>query len=52
MKSWHMSLGAGLAGLVQKTRDTPAPSPGEVLLRVHAVSLNQRELMILPGEFA
>jgi len=47
MKSWHMSLGAGMAGLLQKTREVPTPGPGEVLVRVHAVSLNQRELMIL-----
>jgi NADPH:quinone reductase-like Zn-dependent oxidoreductase len=47
MKSYHMSLGAGLDGLVLKNHDVPAPGPGEVLVRVHAVSLNFRELSIL-----
>lgn len=47
MKSYHMSLGAGLEGLVQRHHDVPTPGPGEVLLRVHAVSLNFRELSIL-----
>ena len=47
MKSYHMSMGAGLQGLVLKTHDTPEPGRGQVLVRVHAVSLNYRELMIL-----
>jgi NADPH:quinone reductase-like Zn-dependent oxidoreductase len=42
-----MSMGGGLGGLLLKSHDMPAPGPGEVLLRVHAVSLNYRELMIL-----
>lgn len=47
MKRWHMSLGAGLDGLRQREHTLPAPGPGEVLVKVHAVSLNQRELSIL-----
>jgi len=47
MKSYHMSLGAGLDGLALKNHDVPTPGPGEVLVRVHAVSLNFRELSIL-----
>jgi NADPH:quinone reductase-like Zn-dependent oxidoreductase len=47
MRSYHMSLGAGLHGLVLRHHDVPEPGPHEVLLRVHAVSLNYRELMIL-----
>ena len=47
MKSWHMSLGAGLDGLVLRARDVPRPGPRELLLRVHAASLNQREISIL-----
>jgi NADPH:quinone reductase-like Zn-dependent oxidoreductase len=47
MKSYHMSLGAGLQGLVLREHERPQPRPGEVLLKVHAVSLNFRELMIL-----
>ena len=47
MRSWHMTLGAGLDGLVLRERDVPRPGPREVLLRVHAASLNQREISIL-----
>jgi NADPH:quinone reductase-like Zn-dependent oxidoreductase len=47
MKSYHMGLGAGLDGLVLKNHDVPTPGPSEALLRVHAVSLNFRELSIL-----
>jgi NADPH:quinone reductase-like Zn-dependent oxidoreductase len=47
MKSYHMNLGAGIDGLTLKEHDSPAILPSEVLVRVHAVSLNFRELMIL-----
>lgn len=42
-----MDMGAGLGGLVLKQHEVPQPGPNEVLLRVQAVSLNYRELMIL-----
>ena len=42
-----MNMGAGLDGLTLRQHDMPEPGPNEVLLRVHAVSLNYRELMIL-----
>ncbi|HSV53904.1 MAG TPA: NAD(P)-dependent alcohol dehydrogenase [Burkholderiaceae bacterium] len=47
MKSYHMNMGAGLQGLVLREHARPEPGPGEVLVRVHAVSLNFREIMIL-----
>jgi NADPH:quinone reductase-like Zn-dependent oxidoreductase len=47
MKSYHMNLGAGIDGLTLKEHDSPAILPSEVLVRVHPVSLNFRELMIL-----
>ncbi len=47
MKSYHMTLGAGLDGLVARQHEVPQPGPNEVLVRVHAVSLNYRELAIL-----
>src|SRR5947207_12451274 len=47
MRSWHMSLGAGLDGLALRHHDVPEPGPHEVLLRVRAVSLNYREVSIL-----
>jgi NADPH:quinone reductase-like Zn-dependent oxidoreductase len=51
MKSYHVNLGAGLAGLMVKEHDRPVPGPREVLVRVRASSLNYRELMILRGNY-
>jgi NADPH:quinone reductase-like Zn-dependent oxidoreductase len=48
MKSWHLDgSGVGLDGLSLRHREIPKPGRGEVLLRVHAASLNYRELLIL-----
>ena len=47
MKSYHMNMGAGLGGLTLKQHDSPKPGPHEVLVRVRAASLNNRELLIL-----
>ena len=48
MKSWHLlGLGAGLDGLQLRERDVPQPGAREVLVRVHACSLNYREISIL-----
>jgi NADPH:quinone reductase-like Zn-dependent oxidoreductase len=47
MKSYHINLGAGIAGLLMREHDIPVPSPHEVLVRVRACSLSFRELMIL-----
>ena len=51
MKSYHVNKGAGLAGLTLKEHDVPVPGPREVLVRVWANSLNQRELMVLQGTY-
>ncbi|AKJ67766.1 NADPH:quinone oxidoreductase [Pandoraea thiooxydans] len=51
MKSYHASLGAGIAGISVRERQRPAPGPGEVLIRIHACALNARELMILRGYY-
>ncbi|WOB07962.1 NAD(P)-dependent alcohol dehydrogenase [Piscinibacter gummiphilus] len=47
MKRWHMTMGGGLDGLRLREFEMPAPGPGEVLVKLHAVSLNYRELSIL-----
>jgi NADPH:quinone reductase-like Zn-dependent oxidoreductase len=48
MKSWHVDgLGVGLDGLVLRQREIPQPGWHEVLVRVHATSLNYREILIL-----
>lgn len=47
MRSYHLTMGAGLGGLTLREHAAPSPGPGEALVRVRAVSLNYRELMIL-----
>ncbi len=47
MRSHHIRIGAGLEGLTLREHPDPRPGPRQVLVRVHAVSLNARELMIL-----
>jgi NADPH:quinone reductase-like Zn-dependent oxidoreductase len=51
MKSYHASLGSGLAGLTLREHDVPKPGVREVLVRVRANSLNARELSILRGQY-
>jgi len=41
----------GLEGLVVEDVPEPVPGPGELLLRVRAVSLNFRDLLIVRGEY-
>src|SRR5688500_12648154 len=41
----------GIDGLDLEDASDPAPGPGELLLRVRAVSLNYRDLLIVRGEY-
>jgi NADPH:quinone reductase-like Zn-dependent oxidoreductase len=51
MKSYHANSGAGLSGLVIREHDKPKRGRQEVLVRVHANSLNFRELSVLAGNY-
>jgi NADPH:quinone reductase-like Zn-dependent oxidoreductase len=42
----------GIDSLVRIERDVPKPAGGEVLVRIHAVSLNYRDLLIVKGNYA
>jgi NADPH:quinone reductase-like Zn-dependent oxidoreductase len=42
-----MELGGGLGALTLEARPAPRPGPGEVLVKMRAVSVNARELSIL-----
>jgi len=39
----------GVDSLEFKERDTPTPGPGEVLVKVHAISYNYRDLLVVKG---
>jgi NADPH:quinone reductase-like Zn-dependent oxidoreductase len=41
----------GIDSLEFVDRTTPAPGPGEVLVKIHAVSLNYRDLMMVKGAY-
>ena len=44
VQAWELERGAGLDGLRRTTRPIAAPGPREVRVRMHAVSLNARDL--------
>jgi NADPH:quinone reductase-like Zn-dependent oxidoreductase len=49
MRQW-LTAGDGIDGLRQETVQVPEPGPREVLIRVEAVSLNYRDLLVINGE--
>jgi NADPH:quinone reductase-like Zn-dependent oxidoreductase len=48
MHAWQISS-FGIDSLEFVERPVPQPGPGEVLVRVHAISLNYRDLLMLKG---
>jgi len=51
MKVYEIQGGFGLDHLKLAERPDPAPGPGQVLLRMRAVSLNARDLMMVAGSY-
>ncbi len=51
MKRWVITQIGAEHKLEIEDVPTPSPGPGEVLVRLHAWSLNYRDLMILRGEY-
>jgi NADPH:quinone reductase-like Zn-dependent oxidoreductase len=51
MKVFEVRDGFGLDKLTLAERPTPAPGPGEVLVRMKAVSLNYRDLLVVKGVY-
>ena len=52
MKAYQIQSYDGLNGLTQtELPEPPAPGPGQIVVRVRAVSLNFRDLMILTGRY-
>src|SRR5438874_11909048 len=51
MRLYEIRETKGIDSLIPIERPTPKPGPGEVLIRVRAVSLNYRDLLILKGRY-
>ena len=51
MKLYRLDEPGSIDGLVLHTEDTPTPGPGQALVRVHATSLNFRDLLIARGQY-
>lgn len=50
MRQWQIpSFGIEALQLIEK--DSTPPEPGQVLVRVHAISLNYRDLMVVQGRY-
>jgi len=51
MKLYEFRETKGIDSLIPIEREVPKPGPGQVLVRVHAVSLNYRDLLIAEGKY-
>lgn len=51
MRAWQIEGGFGLDRLTLAERPDPRPGPGQVLIRVRAVSLNYRDLLTVDGKY-
>jgi NADPH:quinone reductase-like Zn-dependent oxidoreductase len=51
MKLYEFREAKGIDSLVPAEREVPKVGPGQVLIRVHAVSLNYRDLLIAQGRY-
>jgi NADPH:quinone reductase-like Zn-dependent oxidoreductase len=48
-RAWRIEGAFGLDRLAQVSLDEPRPGPGQVLVRVRAVALNYRDLLVIQG---
>ncbi|MEU6259133.1 NAD(P)-dependent alcohol dehydrogenase [Streptomyces sp. NPDC047043] len=52
MRSYHLETPGTVEGIVPRdTAEPPEPGPHDILVRIHAVSLNKRDLLILNGSY-
>ncbi len=51
MKLFELRDSFGLENLHRAERPTPKPGPGEVLVRIHAASLNFRDQLVVQGKY-
>lgn len=50
MRRYELGKG-GIPGLRIAEKDVPRPGPGQVLVRMHAASLNYRDLLVIDGRY-
>jgi NADPH:quinone reductase-like Zn-dependent oxidoreductase len=51
MKAWHLDRPGSIDGLVLRETPTPEPGSGQLLVRVHAASINNRDLMVVHDHY-
>jgi len=51
MKRYELREASGIESLKTADAPTPKPGPGQALVRVHAVSLNYRDLLVVSGMY-
>jgi NADPH:quinone reductase-like Zn-dependent oxidoreductase len=51
MRAYHLETPGTVDGIVPRESARPEPGPREILVRVRAVSLNKRDLLILNGTY-
>jgi NADPH:quinone reductase-like Zn-dependent oxidoreductase len=51
MKAYTIGSQQGIASLTAVTKDVPKPGPSEVLVKVRAVALNHRDLLIVSSKY-
>ncbi|ORC49423.1 NAD(P)-dependent alcohol dehydrogenase [Burkholderia sp. A27] len=51
MNAWKLKPGGGIAGLQRGDAAARTPGPSEVVVKVHAASLNYRDLMFARGDY-
>lgn len=51
MKAYHVHPGQNFAGIQPIERELPPPGPYEVRVRIRAVALNYRDLMVIRGDY-
>jgi NADPH:quinone reductase-like Zn-dependent oxidoreductase len=51
MRAYHLDKPGSTDGIALHERSEPKPGPTEILVRVHAASLNKRDLFILAGTY-
>ena len=51
MKAYELRGGFGIESLQLVDRPQPQPGPGQAMLKLHAWSLNYRDLMIVKGQY-